>query len=199
MTPFNCLDAVAAPLPMANIDTDQILAGQFLKTLSRDGLGRHLFAALRQEPGFVLDQAPWNDAGILIALDNFGCGSSREHAPWALLDFGIRCLIAPSFADIFANNCVKNGILTITLPHSDVDALLALVGDPATARLHVDLAQQTISASGVREWRFAIDARRKQDLLLGMDEIARSMTFDDRISAFEENRHRLRPWLQPGS
>jgi 3-isopropylmalate/(R)-2-methylmalate dehydratase small subunit len=199
MTPFVRHAAVAAPLPMANVDTDQILAGQFLKTLSREGLGRHLFDSLRREPGFVLDRAPWNEAGILVALDNFGCGSSREHAPWALLDFGIRCLIAPSFADIFANNCVKNGILTITLPRIDIDSLLAIVSDPATARLEIDLPDQTIEAAGSRRWEYAIEPSRKQDLLLGIDEIARSMSLGDRISAFEEERRRSRPWLQPGS
>jgi len=199
MTPFVRHAAVAAPLPMANVDTDQVLAGQFLKTLSRAGLGRNLFHALRQEPGFVLDRAPWNEAGILVALDNFGCGSSREHAPWALLDFGIRCLIAPSFADIFANNCAKNGILTIILPRSDIDTLLAIVSDPATARLEIDLPDQAIGATGGRRWEFAIEPRRKQDLLLGIDEIARSLSLADRISAFEEERRRSRPWLQPGS
>jgi 3-isopropylmalate/(R)-2-methylmalate dehydratase small subunit len=199
MTPFVHLAAVAAPLPMANVDTDQILAGQFLKTLSRQGLGRHLFHALRRDSDFVLDRAPWNEAGILVALDNFGCGSSREHAPWALLDFGIRCLIAPSFADIFANNCVKNGILTITLPASDIESLLAMVAEPATARLEIDLPAQTIRTASGREWRFEIEPQRKQDLLLGTDEIARSMSFGDRISAYEEERRRSRPWLQPGS
>jgi len=199
MTPFVRHAAVAAPLPMANVDTDQILAGQFLKTLSRAGLGRHLFHALRQEPGFVLDRSPWNEAGILVALDNFGCGSSREHAPWALLDFGIRCLIAPSFADIFANNCAKNGILTIILPRIDIATLLAIVSDPATARLEIDLPDQTIKAAGGRQWDFAIEPPRKQDLLLGIDAIARSMSLAERISAFEEERRRSWPWLQPGS
>jgi 3-isopropylmalate/(R)-2-methylmalate dehydratase small subunit len=199
MTPFVHLAAVAAPLPMANVDTDQILAGQFLKTLSRQGLGRHLFHALRQDSGFVLDRAPWNEAGILVALDNFGCGSSREHAPWALRDFGIRCLIAPSFADIFANNCVKNGMLTITLPASDIESLLAMVAEPAAARLEIDLPAQTIRTASGRQWMFDIEPQRKQDLLLGTDEIARSMSFGDRISAYEEERRRSRPWLQPGS
>lgn len=198
MRPFTQLKAIAAPLPLSNVDTDQILPGQFLKTLSREGLGRHLFHALRQESGFLLDRAPWNKAGILIALDNFGCGSSREHAPWALLDFGIRCVIAASFADIFANNCMKNGILTIQLPLIDVESLLALAGEPSSARLGIDLGTQVISAVDGRSWRFEIEDKRKESLLLGIDEIARSMSLDDRISAFEEARRSSRPWLQRG-
>lgn len=199
MKAFRRLRSVAAPLARANIDTDQILPGQFLKTLSRDGLGKHLFHSLRQEPGFVLNNPPWNQAKILVTLDNFGCGSSREHAPWALLDFGIRCIVAPSFADIFASNCFKNGILTVTLPRSTVATLLELAAEPSTATLEVDLESQTVTAQDRREWSFDIEPQRKQDLLLGIDEIARSLSFADRIREFEQTRRQTQPWLQPDS
>ncbi|KAF1697278.1 3-isopropylmalate dehydratase small subunit [Pseudoxanthomonas jiangsuensis] len=185
MMPFTRLDAVAAPLPLVNVDTDKILPAPFLKTISRTGLGKGLFHSLRSEPDFILNHAPWDQAGILVALDNFGCGSSREHAPWALLDFGIRCVIAPSIADIFYNNCCKNGILPIVLPHTDIDRLMALATDPATATLSVDLAQQTVRATTGLALPFVIDAQRKQDLLQGVDDIARSLTREADIAAYE--------------
>lgn len=195
MEPFVRLDAIAAPLPIPNIDTDKILAGQFLKTISREGLGERLFWVMRQDPAFILNRPPWNAAGVLIALDNFGCGSSREHAPWALLDFGIKCVIAPSIADIFYNNCCKNGILPIKLPEMVVQRLLVLASEPQTARVHVDLITQTVaSADGISE-RFEIDGRRKHDLIDGIDDIARSLEQDVAIARFEARRQAETAWI----
>ncbi|QTH20921.1 3-isopropylmalate dehydratase small subunit [Rhizorhabdus wittichii] len=194
MQPFTRLDAIAAPLPVANVDTDKILAGRFLKTTTREGLGDKLFWALRRDPGFVLNRAPWDRAGMLIARDNFGCGSSREHAPWALLDFGISCVVAPSFADIFYNNCFKNGLLPIVLPEAEVERLLRLAADPATARMTVDLPAQTIAA-GDAVIRFAIDPRRKQDLIEGIDEIAATLAHGDAIARFEARTAAAMPWV----
>ncbi len=193
--PFIKLDAVAAPLPLANIDTDQLVPARYLKTISRSGLGRWLLQPMRQDQHFVLNLTPWDQAEILIALDNFGCGSSREHAPWALLDFGIKCIIATSFADIFANNCLKNGILTIKAEPDIVGELLTIVADPANARLRIDLPNQRIEASGGRDWQFQISAQDKQDLLLGTDEIARTLLLSDKIEAFEAARQSEQPWL----
>ena len=196
MDPFSRLTAIAAPLPLANIDTDKILAGRFLKTIRRDGLGSSLFSALRDNPDFVLNRAPWNQAGILITLENFGCGSSREHAPWALLDFGIRCVIAPSIADIFYNNCFKNGILPIVLARSLVDDLMVLAANEATATMAVDLATETIeTAEGTH--RFMVDPKRRSDLLNGIDDIARSLGHVQSIAAWEECRKVREPWFQP--
>ncbi|BBD98418.1 3-isopropylmalate dehydratase small subunit [Sphingobium amiense] len=195
MERFTRLSAVAAPLPMSNVDTDKILAGRFLKTTKRQGLGDKLFWSLRQEPDFILNRAPWDRAGILIALENFGCGSSREHAPWAMLDFGIRCVIAPSIADIFYNNCFKNGILPITLPETVVRRLMRVVSDPATAHMSVDLVAQTVEPAGGPAIRFQVDARRKQDLLAGVDEIARATDRAPDIEAYEAWRRKERPWI----
>jgi len=194
MIPFITLTAIAAPLPVANVDTDMILPARFLTTISRSGLGEAAFSTPRQDPDFVLNRAPWRHAGILIALDNFGCGSSREHAPWALLDFGIRCVIAPSFADIFYNNCCKNGILPIVLPAETVDRLMALAADPATAEITVNLSAQELRA-GNRTIEFEIDRARKADLLAGTDDIARSLGFADDIDRYELRRARHAPWL----
>jgi 3-isopropylmalate/(R)-2-methylmalate dehydratase small subunit len=195
MQPFTSLDAIAAPLPLANVDTDKILAGRYLKTITREGLGDKLFWSLRQEPDFVLNCAPWNHAGILVALDNFGCGSSREHAPWALLDFGIRCIIAPSIADIFYNNCFRNGILPVVLPSEDVHRLIDLTSNPATARVTVDLVTQTVAPADGSVMVFNVDTRRKEDLLNGVDEISRAIGEEVKISAFEARRHAERPWV----
>jgi len=200
MQPFHRLTAIAAALPIANIDTDLILSAKFLKTVSRNGLGAGLFHAQRtdregaERPGFVLNREPWRRAQILIALENFGCGSSREHAPWALLDFGIRCIIAPSFADIFDGNCAKNGILTICLPQGEIDRLMALAADPATALLTIDLETQTITdhAGAVR---FDIDRPRRARLLHGLDDIAQSLAFADQIAAHERGVVLGAPWL----
>jgi 3-isopropylmalate/(R)-2-methylmalate dehydratase small subunit len=196
---FCTLRAVAAALPLANIDTDKILAGQFLKTISRQGLGSKLFSAMRydvlgaERSDFVLNREPWRHAGILIALDNFGCGSSREHAPWALRDFGIRCLIAPSFADIFFNNCFKNGILPIALDRLSVEVLIADAAEPAGATLSVDLLPQTITRVNGEIIRFDLDLGRKQALLLGLDEIAQSLLFEDKITTWEKVSRRICP------
>ena len=197
MTPFTRLDAVAAPLPLANVDTDAILPAAFLKTVSREGLGQGLFATLRRDPSFVLNRAPWDQAGILVALDNFGCGSSREHAPWALLDWGIRCVIAPNIADIFHNNCCKNGILPVVLPAADVRRLLATTADPATARLVVDLPAQTIATREGDGFAFDFDPGRKRDLIEGVDEIGRSLAEEASIRWFETERAASQPWAPP--
>ena len=197
MTPFTRLEAVAAPLALANVDTDAILPASFMKTVSRDGLAEGLFAALRRDPSFILNRAPWNRAAILVALDNFGCGSSREHAPWALLDWGIRCVIAPSIADIFYNNCCKNGILPIVLPAADVSRLLAIIAAPATARLVVDLPAQTIETQGGGSFAFDFDPGRKRDLIEGVDEIGRSLAEEENIRRFEHNRAASQPWIPP--
>lgn len=193
--PFRRLTGVAAALPLANVDTDMIIPAAFLKTVTRQGLGRGLFHNLRGDKDFVLDRAPWSSAKILVTLDNFGCGSSREHAPWALLDFGISCIVAPSFADIFHGNCFKNGMLPIALPRADVDALLADAGAPDTATLTVDLETQTILRANGTALPFAIDPQRRTRLLEGVDEIARSLRFGDAIERHEAGLRTSRPWL----
>lgn len=197
MTPFTRLDAIAAPLPLANVDTDKILPARFLKTVSRDGLGEALFASMRTDPDFVLNRPPWNRAGILIALGNFGCGSSREHAPWALLDFGIRCVIAPDFADIFYANCFKNGILPVALPEDIIRTLMVLAGDPATAQMCVDLEACRISTANAGEYTFQIQDQRRRDLLMGVDEIDRSLGAVSDIEAYENAANTSRPWIVP--
>ena len=194
MRAFSEWKAVAAGLPIEDIDTDKIVPGRFLKTVTREGLGKALFSTLREQPGFILNRAPWDKAGILIALDNFGCGSSREHAPWALLDFGIRCIIAPSIADIFHNNCLKNGILPIILPRDAVQRLIDLAAVPTTATMAIALEPQRITFHGGMI-EFEIEASQKENLLLGVDEIARSLTFADAIRAHEVLRDVRRPWL----
>ena len=200
MEPFRKLIAIAAPLPIANVDTDMILSARFLKTVSRDGLGKGLFFALRHDgqdrerPDFVLNRAPWRDAGILVALDNFGCGSSREHAPWALLDFGIRCVIAPSFADIFYGNCFKNGILPIVLPRSEVDRLMAIASEPSRAQMTVDLEAQVITAAD-GAFPFDIDPQRREHLLDGVDDIAVALRFEQSIAEHEQMVRTTSPWL----
>jgi len=195
---FTTLTAIAAPLPLANVDTDRILAGQFLKTISRAGLGPKLFSTMRyddgrERPNFVLNQEPWRRAGILVTLDNFGCGSSREHAVWALADFGIRCLIAPSFADIFYNNCQKNGILPITLDREQVDRLMSDAGDPARTTLHVDLPQQLIRCADGTVIPFDVAPERKEVLLQGLDEIASTLRFLPEIERWESTAQRIAP------
>lgn len=194
MTPLTRLTGIAAALPQANIDTDKILPARFLKTVGRAGLGAGLFADLREDPGFTLNREPWNGAQILIALENFGCGSSREHAPWALLDFGIRCVIAPSFADIFQGNCFKNGMLPLALPYSQVETLLDLASKPETAVMTVDLPGQFVRAGG-EPMRFEIDPLRKSKLISGVDEIAVSLGHEADIASFERSRAESEPWL----
>ncbi|MGF1562350.1 MAG: 3-isopropylmalate dehydratase small subunit [Geminicoccaceae bacterium] len=205
MTPFTRLSGIAAPLPMINVDTDMIIPKQFLKTIKRTGLGANLFDEMRfdmdgNEIGdFVLNRAPYRQAELLIAGDNFGCGSSREHAPWALLDFGIRCIIAPSFADIFFNNCFKNGILPIVLPQEQVDRLMA-IAQSETPRLDVDLEAQTISYPGANEpIAFAVEPFRKHCLLNGLDDIGLTLQKDRSIGTYERQRRLLTPWLERDS
>jgi len=201
MDKFTKLTGIAAPLPIVNVDTDMIIPKQFLKTIKRTGLGRHLFDEMRyddknaEKPDFVLNKEPYRKAKILIARDNFGCGSSREHAPWALLDFGIRCVIAPSFADIFYNNCFKNGILPVTLPKDIVGKLMDFVRSGANATLTVDLPGQTVSGSEGGPVHFEIDPFRKHCLLNGLDDIALTLEKTKEIESFEEKQKRSHAWL----
>ena len=201
MDKFTTLTGVAAPLPMTNVDTDMIIPKQYLKTIHRTGLGRGLFDEMRfredgsEEPDFVLNRPAYRNAEILVAGENFGCGSSREHAPWALLDFGIRCVIAPSFADIFHNNCFKNGILPVTLPHEQVDALMRDAERGANARTTVDLEAQTVTISDGQAFRFEIDPHQKRCLLEGLDDIALTLEEAGAIDAFEARAAQARPWV----
>jgi 3-isopropylmalate/(R)-2-methylmalate dehydratase small subunit len=199
MEPFISIKAVAAPLPIANIDTDMLLPARFLKTVSRQGLGQALFHTQRfdadgiEKPEFILNREPWRRAGILVALDNFGCGSSREHAPWALLDFGIKCVIAPSFADIFHNNCLKNGILPVVLPLPQVEQLLAETASEETATLTVDLESQSIIRADGERLDFSIDPKKRERLLLGQDDISISLGFEPAIARHEAKARRETP------
>ena len=201
MEKFKTLTAVAAPLAMINVDTDMIIPKQFLKTIKRSGLGRFLFFEMRFDDAgneiadFVLNKQAYRNAGILVAGDNFGCGSSREHAPWALLDFGIRCVIAPSFADIFYNNCFKNGILPIKLPQGDVDKLMADAMRGANATVTVDLESQLITGPDGGEIKFDVDSFRKHCLIEGLDDIGQTMRRVAKIDAFEEKKKAAEPWL----
>ncbi len=201
MEKFTKLTGVAAPLPHINVDTDMIIPKQFLKTIQRTGLGKNLFHEMRYDhldqeiEDFLLNKPAYRNAEILVAGENFGCGSSREHAPWALLDFGIRCIIAPSFADIFYNNCFKNGILPIVLPQEEVDKLMDDAERGANARLTVDLESQTIQGPDGGEISFEVDAFRKHCLLNGLDDIGLSMQREAHIDAFEDDHHGARPWL----
>lgn len=205
MKPFTTLSGTAAPLPLANVDTDAIMPKQFLKTIKRTGLGQFVFFDTRyaedqrERPDFVLNRNPYRNACVLITGANFGCGSSREHAPWGLADFGIRCVIAPSFADIFAGNCVKNGILCITLPAADVEQLLAVTSDPQKAAVTVDLEKQTVTAQDGLERRFEIEPARKHTLLAGLDDIGLTMQQAEAISRFERSRIWREPWRNGGS
>ncbi len=201
MTPFTTLTAVAAPMPIANIDTDQIIPKQFLATVERTGLAKGLFFDMRfnadgsEKPDFVLNQAQYKGAQILIAGPNFGCGSSREHAPWALEDFGLRCIIASSFADIFYNNCFNNGILPLVLDQADVERLTEEARG-ANHKFVVDLASQTVSTPSGASYRFEIDPGRKAKLLEGLDDIGMTLKRDPDIAAFEEKRRIGAPWLR---
>ncbi len=201
MDKFDKLTGIAAPLPMVNVDTDMIIPKQYLKTIKRSGLGKALFDEMRylddgsENPDFVLNQPAWRDSEILVAGENFGCGSSREHAPWALKDFGIRCIIAPSYADIFYNNCFKNGILPIALPQAEVDALMEEARKGANARLAVDLEAQTVTTTDGREIRFEIDPFRKHCLLNGLDDIALTLEKAPAIAAYEDRVAAERPWV----
>ncbi len=210
MDAFTSLDGLVAPLDHANVDTDAIIPKQFLKSIKKSGFGPNLFDEWRYldhgEPGmdnsrrplnpdFVLNQERYQGAQILLTRRNFGCGSSREHAPWALTDFGIRCVIAPSFADIFYNNCFKNGLLPVTLSEEAVDGLFRQVAAEPGYRLRVDLARQTVTRPDGTEHRFEVDAFRKQCMLEGLDEIGLTLQQRKDIEAYEQRRRREAPWL----
>ena len=201
MQKFDKLTGVAAPLNILNIDTDMIIPKQFLKTIKRSGLGKNLFDEMRfRQDGseiddFVLNRVPYRNAEILVAGDNFGCGSSREHAPWALLDFGVRCVISTSFADIFYNNCFKNGILPIVVSADDRDALMADASDTENPELSVDLVNQTIHRPNGPTVSFEIDPFRKKCLLEGLDDIGLTLAKADDIDSYEAKREKDQPWL----
>ncbi len=200
MTPFTTLTGIAAPMPLLNIDTDMIIPKQFLKTIKRSGLGVNLFDEMRytldgkEIPEFVLNQPAYRHAEILVAGDNFGCGSSREHAPWALLDFGIRCVISTSFADIFFSNCFKNGILPVVLPAESVAVLIEDAKRGANARITVDLETQTVTASDGQSFAFDVDAHSKHCLMHGLDDIGLTLEKASAIDAYEERSAILQPW-----
>jgi 3-isopropylmalate/(R)-2-methylmalate dehydratase small subunit len=202
MDKFTVLTGVAAPLPIRNVDTDMIIPKQFLKTIRRTGLGKSLFYEMRYDPAtgreipdFVLNKPQYRNATILVTGENFGCGSSREHAPWALLDFGIRCVIAPDFADIFYNNCFQNGILPIKLPQSEVDKLMDDANRGANATITVDLEKQEIRGPDGGVIKFDIDPFRKHCLLNGLDNIGLTLEKANAISSFENSTASSRPWL----
>lgn len=201
MEKFTKLTAVAAPMPIINIDTDMIIPKDYLKTIKRTGLGKGLFAEMRynedgsQNDGFVLNKPSYANAQILVAGDNFGCGSSREHAPWALLDFGIRCVISTSFADIFYNNCFKNGILPVVVSPEELEKLMDDAERGANSTLTVDLESQTISGPDGGMITFDIDQARKERLLQGIDDIGETLGKADDISAFESKLSESRPWV----
>ena len=201
MDKFTKLTGVAAPLPMINIDTDKIIPKQYLKTIERDGLGKALFAEMRynkdgsEKEDFVLNQPAYRKAELLIAGENFGCGSSREHAPWALKDFGIKCVVSTSFADIFYNNCFKNGILPIILPQEDIDKLMDDASRGANAVISVDLEAQEISGPDGGTISFEMDAHRKRCLLEGLDDIGLTLEKTATIEKFETKVKETRPWV----
>ncbi|PWE27412.1 3-isopropylmalate dehydratase small subunit [Pararhodobacter marinus] len=201
MEKFTKLTGIAAPMPLVNIDTDMIIPKQFLKTIKRSGLGVNLFDEMRYDrngneiPDFVLNQPAYREAEILVAGDNFGCGSSREHAPWALKDFGIKCVISTSFADIFFNNCFKNGILPVVLPAEAVTYLMEDATKGANARLTVDLEEQTVTASDGKTFSFEVDPFRKHCLMNGLDDIGLSLEKVSAIDAYESRAKTQFPWL----
>ena len=201
MDKFTELTGIAAPLPLANVDTDKIIPARFLKTIKRTGLGVHLFDTLRfdaegaERPEFVLNQHPYRRAEILIAHENFGCGSSREHAPWALLDFGIRCVIAPGFGDIFYNNCFKNGILPIRLPREVCDQLMEDARLGENARITIDLERQVVLRPNGEEIAFEVDPFRRHMLINGLDDIGQTLQSGPSIDAYEHKRSTEHDWL----
>ena len=200
MDKFTVLEGVAAPLPMINVDTDKVIPKQYLKTIKRTGLGKGLFAEMRykddgsENPDFVLNKPAYRNAKIIVAGDNFGCGSSREHAPWALLDFGIRCVISTSFADIFYNNCFKNGILPIKVSPEDLEKLFDDANRGANATLTVDLEKQEIRGPDGGKVHFEIDAFRKHCLLNGLDDIGLTQQKKTKIASYEQKAAEARPW-----
>ena len=201
MDKFEKLTGIAAPMPLINVDTDMIIPKQFLKTIKRSGLGVNLFDEMRYDddggeiPDFVLNRPQYRNTEILIAGDNFGCGSSREHAPWAIKDFGIRCIIAPGFADIFFNNCFKNGILPIVLPQETVDLLMADAEKGENARMTVDLEAQEITTSDGQVITFDVEPFRKRCLLEGLDDIGLTLEKAASIDSFETKAAQERPWV----
>jgi 3-isopropylmalate/(R)-2-methylmalate dehydratase small subunit len=201
MDKFGTLTGIAAPMPLINIDTDMIIPKQFLKTIKRSGLGVNLFDEMRYDdyrkeiPSFVLNQDAYREAQIIVAGDNFGCGSSREHAPWAIKDFGITCVIAPSFADIFYGNCFKNGILPIALPQEQIDVLLKDAEKGANARITIDLETQTVTTSDGEVFNFEVDAFKKHCLMQGLDDIGLTMEKVASIDTFEAAAETQRPWV----
>ncbi|WP_417272841.1 3-isopropylmalate dehydratase small subunit [Celeribacter halophilus] len=201
MEKFEKLTGVAAPMPLVNIDTDMIIPKVFLKTIKRSGLGVNLFDEMRYDrqgneiSDFVLNKPQYRNAEILVAGDNFGCGSSREHAPWAIADFGIKCVISTSFADIFYNNCFKNGILPIVMPQEVVDVLMEDAEKGSNARMTVDLENQVVTTSDGQEFPFEVDAFKKHCLLEGLDDIGLTMNNVKDIDAFENKLAQERPWV----
>ncbi len=201
MEKFKKITGIAAPMPLINIDTDMIIPKLFLKTIKRSGLGVNLFDEMRynndgsEKPDFVLNKPAYRDAEILVAGDNFGCGSSREHAPWAIKDFGINCVISTSFADIFFNNCFKNGILPIILPQEQVDILMKDAEKGANARMTVDLENQQITTSDGQVIEFEVDSFKKHCLLEGLDDIGLTQQKSDSIANFEDHMAKERPWV----
>ncbi len=201
MDKFEKLTGIAAPLPLVNIDTDMIIPKQFLKTIKRSGLGVNLFDEMRYDrqgneiEDFVLNKPQYRETEILVAGDNFGCGSSREHAPWALKDFGIKAVISTSFADIFFNNCFKNGILPIVLPQEAVDTLMKDAEKGSNARMVVDLEEQTVTTSDGESFSFEVDPFKKHCLLNGLDDIGLSLEKVSSIDSFEEKASQARPWV----
>lgn len=201
MDKFTTITGVAAPMPLINIDTDMIIPKLFLKTIKRSGLGMNLFDEMRydddrnERPEFVLNQPAYRGTEVLVAGDNFGCGSSREHAPWAIKDFGIRCVISTSFADIFFNNCFKNGILPIVMPKDVVDVLMQDAEKGENARMSVDLEAQTVTTSDGEVFPFEVDSFKKQCLLEGLDDIGQTMNKVAAIDVFEAKASVERPWV----
>ena len=199
MEPFDKIEGIAAPMPEINIDTDAIIPKQFLKTIERKGLGKYLFYDRRfdregkQNNAFILNKKPWDKSSVIVAGDNFGCGSSREHAPWSLLDFGFKCIIAPSFADIFYNNCFKNGILPIRLDQAKVDILMEEAKNKN--ELSVNLRDQKIFYSDESSINFEIDSFRKKCLLEGLDDIGLTLQNKEKISQYEKNLKSTHPWI----
>ncbi len=201
MDKFTTLTGIAAPMPLVNIDTDMIIPKQFLKTIHRSGLGKNLFDEMRfnadgtEVTDFILNQPAYRETQIIVAGDNFGCGSSREHAPWALLDFGIRCVISTSFADIVYNNCFKNGILPIVMPQEVVDVLMEDARKGANARMTVDLENLTVTTSDGQSFGFELDPFRRHCLLNGLDDIGLTMEKSSAIDTFETQMAQSRPWV----
>jgi 3-isopropylmalate/(R)-2-methylmalate dehydratase small subunit len=204
MQAFTTLTGIAAPLPKANVDTDQIIPARFLKSIERTGFGRNLFANFRynpdgtENPDFVLNQEPYRKAEVLVAFENFGCGSSREHAPWALLDFGIRCVIAPDFADIFHNNSFKNGVLPVKLPRAVCEQLIEDARMGGNARITVDLEREVVVRPNGEEIPFKIDPLRRHLLLNGLDDIGQTLQHAPAIDAYEAKQRAAQPWLNGG-